>query len=132
MGETGQYTFSKSERLTNIKLIESVFANNQSVKSFPLIFIYQSVETEQPYQVLFSVSKKKFKRAVDRNRIKRLMRETFRLNKKDFVDALANLKVIGAFIYTAGNICDYSKMNAAQQKINQQLKDHLLRSKSDN
>lgn len=124
MGESLHYTFTKSERLTNVKLIASVFSSTDNIKSFPVIFIYHSLELQgtSNYQVLFSVSKRKFKRAVDRNRIKRLMRESFRLQKPLFIEALGNRKLIGAFIYTNKVISDYPTVFQAISKIILQLK----------
>ena len=95
MGEKTRYTFPKSERLTNVKLIESVFTSTDNAKAFPLLFIYRIFELQgdTAFQVMFSVSKKKFKHAVDRNRIKRLMRESFRLQKPEFIEAIGDRKI---------------------------------------
>jgi ribonuclease P protein component len=124
MGESLRYTFTKSERLTNVKLIASVFSSTENLKAFPILFIHHSLDLQGPsnYQVLFSVSKKKFKRAVDRNRIKRLMRECFRLQKAEFVQALGERKLIGAFIYTNKVITDYTSIYQAFTKVILQLK----------
>lgn len=132
MGEGLHYTFSKSERLTNVKLIESVFISTDNVKAFPLIFIYRPFDLEgnSPFQVMFSVSKKKFKHAVDRNRIKRLMRESFRLRKHTFIEALGERKLIGAFIYTHKDICDYSRISQSMGKLIEQLNVSAINSNS--
>ncbi len=124
MGESLRYTFTKSERLTNVKLITSVFSSTENLKSFPVIFIYFPLDLRgaHNYQVLFSVSKRKFKHAVDRNRIKRLMRESFRLQKPEFIAALGERKLIGAFIYTNKIISDYPSIYNAIGKIILQLK----------
>lgn len=125
MGEKIRYTFPKSERLTNVKLIESVFTSTDNAKAFPLLFIYRIFELQgdTPFQVMFSVSKKKFKHAVDRNRIKRLMRESFRLQKPLFTEAIGNRKIIGAFIYTNKEISDYAKVSSSMGKLIGQLKE---------
>ena len=124
MGESLRYTFTKSERLTNVKLIASVFSSTENLKAFPILFIHFSLDLQGPsnYQVLFSVSKKKFKRAVDRNRINRLMRESFRLQKAEFIQALGERKLIGAFIYTNKVITDYTSIYQAFSKVILQLK----------
>ena len=124
MGESLRNTFTKSERLTNVKLIASVFSSTENLKAFPVLFIYHSLDLQGPsnYQVLFSVSKKKFKRAVDRNRIKRVMRECFRLQKSLFIEALGERKLIGAFIYTNKVIADYPTIYQAFTKVIVQLK----------
>ena len=75
--------FPKEEKLKSRKLIEKLFSEGKSISRFPLRLVY--VKTEFPgtagVQAAVSVSKRKFKKAVDRNRIKRLLREAYRLNK---------------------------------------------------
>lgn len=77
-------TFSKDERLCKKKVIDTVFEKGQTIKAFPLMvrFILDE-ELDAPLQVAFSVPKKKFKLATDRNRIKRQLREAWRLNKNE-------------------------------------------------
>ena len=77
-------TLGKQERLKSKKLIEKLYAEGDSVKTFPLRMMYvQTVHTSEfPCQVGVSVAKRNYKLAVDRNRLKRLMRETYRLQKK--------------------------------------------------
>ncbi len=79
-----RYTLGKEERLKSKKLIEKLYASGNSVKTFPLRMIYLQIEhtSDFPCQVGVSVPKRNFKLAVDRNRIKRLMRETYRLQKQ--------------------------------------------------
>lgn len=78
------YSFPKSEKLCSKKRIEKLFRQGNSVQSFPLKMIFVRVDDlpEQiPFQVMVSVPKRHFKRAVHRNRIKRLLRESYRLQK---------------------------------------------------
>lgn len=77
-------TLGKQERLKSKKLIEKLYAEGDSVKTFPLRMMYvQTVHTSEfPCQVGVSVAKRNYKLAVDRNRLKRLMRETYRLQKQ--------------------------------------------------
>jgi ribonuclease P protein component len=79
------YTFKKEERLCNKKLIDELFHNGSSFLCYPFRATWQLSDSTGPFpaQALFAVSKRRFKRAVDRNRIKRLMREAYRLNKQD-------------------------------------------------
>jgi len=80
----GLYTLSKSERLTGNKLIEKIFKREgELISKFPLSFIFLEALLPEnvPAQVLFSVSSKKVKKAHNRNRIKRLLRECYRLHK---------------------------------------------------
>ncbi|MBV6646597.1 MAG: ribonuclease P protein component [Cyclobacteriaceae bacterium] len=74
------HAFPKKERLSSKKLIEGLFKNGSSFYLYPLLLRYQSYEGDC-HQVLITVSKKKHKRAVDRNKIKRRLREAYRTNK---------------------------------------------------
>ena len=80
-------TFRKRERIVSNLLIEALFenGNSQSVSAFPLRAVYQTIarrEGHGPVQILISVPKKRFKHAVDRNRVKRQIRETYRRHKQ--------------------------------------------------
>ena len=79
-----RHTFPKEEHLCRKKLIEELFSKQgSSFGVYPLRILWIKCETPTtaPPQVLISVSKRTFKRAVDRNRLKRLIREAYRLNK---------------------------------------------------
>lgn len=81
-----RFTFRKRERMVSLKLIESLFGGgcSQSVAAFPLRAVYMLAERQTddaPVQLLVSVPKKRFKHAVDRNRVKRQIREAFRQHK---------------------------------------------------
>lgn len=77
------FTYNKKEKLKSKKLIEQLFTEGQSVSAYPLKLIYLPVDFDDSVLLKagVTVSKRKFKNAVDRNRIKRLMREAYRLNK---------------------------------------------------
>ena len=86
-------TFPLKEHLKSKKVIEQVYANGASVTSFPLraVFIEQPVETQEPTAaILINVAKKRFRHAVDRNLVKRRIREAYRTSKHPFVEALEN------------------------------------------
>jgi ribonuclease P protein component len=79
-----KFTLGKQERLKSKKLIDRLYAEGNSVKAFPLRMVYLEAEhtSDFPAQVGVSVGKRNFKKAPDRNRLKRLMRETYRLQKE--------------------------------------------------
>lgn len=79
-----KYTLGKKERLKSRKLIEQIYLEGNSIKTFPLRMVYVQAKhtSDFPVQAGFSVAKRNFKLAVHRNRIKRLLRETYRLQKE--------------------------------------------------
>lgn len=80
-----KFTFNKKEKLKSEKLITQLFAEGKSVMTYPLRLVYLKTNFEDNVKAKagVSVSKRNFKKAVDRNRIKRLMREAYRLQKGD-------------------------------------------------
>lgn len=106
------YTLHKRERLDKKKVIDSMFSGNaRSFAVFPLRVVYLPVEDlEVPVSILVSVSKRRFKRAVKRNRVKRQIREAYRLNKQMLADGLAvkGKRLAVAFIYLSDELLDSS------------------------
>ena len=99
----GKNTFGKEEKLKSKKIIDQLFKEGKSVSTngFTLVYLMQPLPIFYPAQAGFSVPKKFFKHAVDRNRVKRLMREAYRLNKISFYEKLAERKtqIAMMFIY---------------------------------
>jgi ribonuclease P protein component len=84
------YTFPKAEHLCRKKLIEQLFSKQGAsfgVYPLRLTWLPAPARGSAPPQVLISVSKRTFKRAVDRNRLKRLIREAYRLHKHRLLEA---------------------------------------------
>lgn len=98
-------TFRKQERIVSLKLMETLFekGSSHSVAAFPLRAIYTETERQSgcaPVQVLISVPKKRFKHAVDRNRVKRQVREAYRKHKDPVVEKIQEgRQLLIAFIW---------------------------------
>lgn len=76
------FTFPKKEKLKSKKLIEQLFVEGKSVSQYPIKLIYLKVDQQEALiKAGVAVPKKKFKSAVSRNHLKRLLRESYRLNK---------------------------------------------------
>jgi len=107
------YTLRKRERIKHKKLIEKIFANGKSFLVYPFKVMWIETDskaigynTEYPAQFAISVSKKKFKKAVDRNLLKRRSREAYRLNKHILYNELEtqNRQLAFMFIYISKEI----------------------------
>ena len=122
-------TLRKSERLDRKKVIEKMFAGgSRSFSVFPLRVVYLPVEElEAPVSILVSVSKRRFKRAVKRNRVKRQIREAYRKNKSLLVDELQRReqRLAVAFIYLSDELVATAeleeKMKIALARISEKL-----------
>ncbi len=107
------HTLSKAERLSRKRVIGEMFrSGSRSFTVFPLRIVYMEVTDDlcAPVAIMTSVSKRHFKHAVRRNRVKRQIREAYRLNKDSLVDfAAANGKRIAVgFIYLSDRLSDTS------------------------
>ena len=109
----------KSERLNKKKVIEKMFAGgSRSFSLFPLRVVYLPVEElEENVSILVSVSKRRFKRAVKRNRVKRQIREAYRKNKHALQEVLVgrNLRLALAFIYLSDKLEESSLIEERMQ-----------------
>jgi ribonuclease P protein component len=109
-------TFSKEERLCSHRLISLLFSKGHTfhVHPFRIKWMRQSLDTALPVQVLMSVPKYNFHKAVERNHVRRRMKEAYRLNKQLLYDNLAGNQhqIILAITYTAKEILPYDLIQA--------------------
>jgi ribonuclease P protein component len=107
-----KFTLKKVERLKRRKVIEKLFSEGRAVTSFPIRVQYKIDDPllTVSLQAGFSVSSRNFKKAVDRNRIKRLMREAYRLQKAPLEQALQTKqqKLALFLIYTGKELPNYA------------------------
>lgn len=123
-------TFRKDEKLCSQKLMGDLFLSGNSFLFYPLKIVWKTYEilpSESPAQVGFSVPKRLFKRAVDRNRLKRLLRESYRQHKSSLYEVVAhtNVRMALMIIYIAKEELPLAKIEPsivkAISKINGQL-----------
>jgi len=113
-----RFTLGKDEKLKSKKLIAQLFAEGNSVKAVPfqLIFLQKEHHSKFPIKVAFTVPKKNIKLAVNRNRIKRLIREVYRKNKYLFSENI-NKQYLFMFVYTAKKEINYTTLEASIKKV---------------
>ncbi len=104
-----QQTFKKQEKLKTSKLISLLFAEGKNVTEFPIKLVYLPIEHSGTHKIQAGVSvpKRNFKKAVNRNRIKRLLREAYRKNKHYIYESEHTKKHIFMFIYLGKKEIEY-------------------------
>lgn len=101
--------FGKKYKLCSQTIIKEVFDAKTSIKLYPFVLHYKFLELKEevPFQLVTAVPKRTFKRAHDRNRIKRLMREAIRRNKLILSPHLTKVQVAFFMVYTAREELEY-------------------------
>lgn len=110
----------KRERLHHKKPVEELFSDGQSFIAYPLrvVYLLEPMEAEARSRILVSVPKKHFRRATKRNRIKRLMREAYRLNKAPWLGWLESKGLYAriAWSMVCKELPEYKQIEQAIQK----------------
>lgn len=121
------FTFTKAERISRKLIIDRLFSEGKSFVAYPLRVVYLvNVDLQEvPVAMLVSVSKKRFKRAVKRNLIKRRIREAFRLNKQQLQLPSEVKNVAVAFLYLDNELAGFSLLNRKMMEINVQFNKRL-------
>ncbi|MFM1898139.1 MAG: ribonuclease protein component [Bacteroidota bacterium] len=119
-----RYTFRKEERLCSDKIVAGLFQSGIFVSKYPFranVLVLPSGTPGPRIQILLSAPKRRFKRAVDRNRLKRLMREVYRMRKHELYAELERLDMhlAVALIYTGTEMMDHAAMEKAFDKLMQ-------------
>lgn len=121
-----EHTFAKNERLTHYAHISELFSEGKSLKNFPLKVLYLPIQTNcaTPIKVLVSVPKRSFKQAVVRNYLKRIIRESYRLQKQQFF--IQGKQFAMAFIYMSKEKIKYQELFLAMKMLSEQWKEEIL------
>ena len=124
------FKYPKKEKLTSKILISKLFEDSQQIYKYPLKLLWINTElpANVPVQSTISVSKRRFKKAVTRNLLKRRMREAFRLNKNDLYNQLSvdNRQIAVMIIYQSNEILPYSTIEKSIINLFSELQKKVL------
>lgn len=123
------YGFGKKEHLYLQKEIEGLFSSDKKVLSYPFRALYTIVPREDvAAKLLISAPKRRLKHAVDRNRVKRLVREAYRLHKQELSSSAdtAGVSVHIAIIFIGEELPDYDRTEKSIRHILHRIHEELL------
>ena len=124
--EDAKFTLPKSARLKSSLLIKNIVRQRDAVFSFPIKCFYsiEKNEDRKAPKVAFLVSKKRFHHAVERNRVKRLLREAYRIHNQEF-ELPENLTLNLCWMMVGSELPTFQQVEVAAQQIFQQLQARL-------
>lgn len=118
---TGKETFHKTERLCSRKVIYTLFESGNIINTsfFKVFWLISPEQLISPAQVIFSVSKKTFRKAVTRNLIKRRMREAYRKMKYRLYDFLKaeDIQIVFSIVYRRNAATDFSTIEDSMKEL---------------
>ncbi len=122
-------SFGKEYKLCRRKLIDGVFKTGKVIKQYPFVVHFLEVDEklEAPFQVTISAPKRNFRKAHDRNRIKRLMRETIRFNKMILEDKICKSQknIIMFMVYTSKEEIPFTTLMKKNELLFEQIIKHI-------
>lgn len=123
-------TFPKREHIVSTRLIETLFGSGSiSMAAYPLRAVYQTIPRERtgvPVQVIISVPKKRFKHAVDRNRVKRQVREAYRHYKQLLFEVIpADQSLLLGFVWISDELAPSALVNNRIEKLLKRIGEKL-------
>ena len=117
-----EQSLSKSERLRSFGAIRRLFAEGQGGFIYPFRYmVYAESAEAMEVEVLFSTPKRFLKRANKRNKVRRRMREAYRLNKGLLLNSAEPRMVQGALIYSTKEVVDYKTIENATKRVLEKL-----------
>ena len=116
------FSYNKEDKLKQKKVIDRLFSSGESVGQYPLRLVYITDDpiNDGAFKIGVSVSKRYFKKAVERNKIKRLIREAFRLQKphvETIIKAQCNNGVYGMILYNGDEIPGFEDLHKCMSNL---------------
>jgi len=115
-----RFILGKDTKLKSKKAIEALFTDSNSIRKGPVRCVFQIVDGKKSHKIGVSVSKRFFKKAPNRNKIKRLLREAYRLNQQELV-ILENKHLEIMFLFQSPKMPDFESIERHLKKLISEL-----------